>query len=99
MLAVWFFPAALPVRGAQVENLQGLSELFAPPLPHLDDTPPPSIKGGDAADGQTGGREVRPGHTHAVYVYIYIYLIYYIYIIQTRCKTQARMNTDITRLF
>jgi len=41
------------------ENLQGLTELFVLLLPHLDDTPPPCIKGEDAVDSYTGGGKVR----------------------------------------
>ena len=56
-----------PVQRAQEENLQGLTELSEPLPPHLDDTPPPCIKGRDAMHGQTGGRAARLGHS--VYTY------------------------------
>lgn len=58
-----------PSEGFRGENLQGLSELFAPLLPHLDHTPLPSIKGKDAADGLTGGWRVRLRRTHTPYTY------------------------------
>lgn len=62
----WMVLPSSPVPGAQGKNPQGLTELFIPLPPHLDDTPSLSIKGRDAVYGQTGGRAVRLGHTHAV---------------------------------
>lgn len=46
------------------EILDGLTELFAP---HLDDTPPAGIKGGDAVEGQEGWWQEDGWETHILH--------------------------------